>query len=155
MSNNENDQISLYCHPSKTIEGPGTSFQSLALSQNHVRNVCRTAHQYLTKLGCKINKHHCNFHYIAMPMMASQILKSVDFTKTRKSRYLEVETFFTQIKKLTNYTSRAYFIVKNSFVAEVTLKQLKVATAQRSVLAQMFKDVIFSQERERDCKLPI
>ena len=42
-----------------------------------------------------------------MPMMASQILKSVDFTKTRKSRYLEVETFFTQIKKLTNYTSRA------------------------------------------------
>ena len=42
----------------------------------------------------------CNFHYVAMPMMTSQILKSVDFTKTQKSRYLENETsFFLQIKK--------------------------------------------------------
>ena len=35
-------------------------------------------------------------------MMMSQILKSVDFTKTQKSRYLENETlFFLEIKKLT------------------------------------------------------
>ena len=27
----------------------GTSFQSLALNQEHVRNVCYTAHYYLTK----------------------------------------------------------------------------------------------------------
>ena len=34
-----------------------------------------------------------------MLMMTSQILKSVDFTKTQKSRYLENETlFFLQIK---------------------------------------------------------
>ena len=40
-----------------------------------------------------------------MPLMASQILKSVDFTKTQKSRYLENETiFFLQIKKLIYYT---------------------------------------------------
>ena len=26
------------------------------------------------------NKHKCNFHYVAMPMMASKILKSVDLT---------------------------------------------------------------------------
>ena len=33
-------------------------------------------------------------------MMTSQILKSVDFTKTQKSRYLENEKlFFIQIKK--------------------------------------------------------
>ena len=39
-------------------------------------------------------------------MMASQSLKSVDFTKTQESRYLENETFFLQIKKFMNYTSR-------------------------------------------------
>ena len=61
-------------------------------------------------------------------MITSQVLKSVDFTKTRKSRYLEKETlFFLQIKKFINYTSRAgYFIAKNSFVAEVTFKYCDV-----------------------------
>ena len=43
-----------------------------------------------------------------MLMMMSQILKSVDFTKTQKSQYLENETLlFRQIKKFINYTSRA------------------------------------------------
>ena len=43
-----------------------------------------------------------------MPMMTSQILKSVDFKKNQKSRYLENETLFLfQIKKFINYTSRA------------------------------------------------
>ena len=43
-----------------------------------------------------------------MPIMTSQILKSVDSTKTGKSRYLENETlFFLQIKKSINYASRA------------------------------------------------
>ena len=60
--------------------------------------------------------------------MTSQILKFVDFIKTQKSKYLENKTlFFLQIKKtlLYNYTSihiKGYFIVKNSFVAEVTFK---------------------------------
>ena len=36
-----------------------------------------------------------------MPMMMSQILKSVGFTKTQKSRYLKNATlFFLQIKKI-------------------------------------------------------
>ena len=39
-------------------------------------------------------------------MMTSQILKSVDFTKTQKSRYLENETLF-QINKFINCASRA------------------------------------------------
>ena len=43
---------------------------------------------------------------LAMPLMTSQILKYVDFTKTQKSRYLVNETFFLQIKKIINYTSR-------------------------------------------------
>ena len=42
---------------------------------------------------------NCNFHYVATLRMISQILKSVHFTKTQKSRYLENETFFLQIKK--------------------------------------------------------
>ena len=58
-----------------------------------------------------------------MSVMASQILKSVDFTKTEKSRYLENETsFFLQIKKFINYTARATLLQKNSFVAEATFK---------------------------------
>ena len=39
-------------------------------------------------------------------MMTSQILKSVDFTKAQKSRYLENETLFLfQIKKFINCES--------------------------------------------------
>ena len=44
MSTMETGQIFLYCCFNKIIKGPGTSFQLLALSQNHVRNVSRTAH---------------------------------------------------------------------------------------------------------------
>ena len=50
----------------------------------------------------------CNFHYKAMPIMTSQNLKSVDFTKSQKPVYLENETSFSlQIKKFINYTSKA------------------------------------------------
>ena len=45
-------------------------------------------------------------------LMTSQILKSVGFTKTQKSKYLEnKENIFLWIK--------GYFIAKNSFVVEV------------------------------------
>ena len=54
-----------------------------------------------------------------MPMMTSQILISMDFTKTQKSRYLENETFFSN--KIINYTSRATLWQKK-IVAEVTFK---------------------------------
>ena len=39
-----------------------------------------------------------------MSMMTTQILQFVDFAKTQKSKYLENETFFLQIKKLISYT---------------------------------------------------
>ena len=46
-------------------------------------------------------------------MMTSWILKSVDFIKTQKPRYLENKTlFFLQIKKLTNYTLWATLLQK-------------------------------------------
>ena len=65
-------------------------------------------------------------------MMTSQILKSMDFTKTQKSRYLENETsFFLQIKKFINYTSMATLSQKNSFVVEVTFKLLSVVTPKK------------------------
>ena len=44
-------------------------------------------------------------------MMTSQILKSVDFTKTQKSTYFENKTFFLQTKKI-NYKSRATLLQK-------------------------------------------
>ena len=44
MSAIENGLISLYCHFNKNIRESGTSFQSSALSQKHVRNVCHTGH---------------------------------------------------------------------------------------------------------------
>ena len=44
MSTIENGQILLYSHFNKIIKEPGTSFQSPALSQKRVRNVCHTAH---------------------------------------------------------------------------------------------------------------
>ena len=60
-----------------------------------------------------------------MLMMTSQILKSVDFTKTQKSRYLENETLFLfQIKKFINCALSATLWQKNSFLAEVTFKHI-------------------------------
>ena len=44
MSTIKNDQILLYCHFNKIIKGSGTSFQSPAFNQKHVRNVSHTAH---------------------------------------------------------------------------------------------------------------
>ena len=44
-------------------------------------------------------------------MMTSQILKSVDFTKTQKSRFLENKTFISSNEKF-NYLSRATYCRK-------------------------------------------
>ena len=57
-------------------------------------------------------------------MMTSHILRSVDFTKSQKPRYLENETLFSlQIKKIINYTLKATLQQKNNFVAEVTFNK--------------------------------
>ena len=103
MSPIKNGQISLFCHFNEFIKNLGTSFQSTTLSKNYVRNVCHTANWYLTNFHFDSNQDSkeismCKFHYFAMPMMTSHILKSLNFTKTQKSRYLKNKTlFFVQI----------------------------------------------------------
>ena len=53
-------------------------------------------------------------------MATSQILGSVGFTKTQKSRYLVNETlFFLQIKKNALITHQELLYCKNSFAVEV------------------------------------
>ena len=79
--------------------GPVTSLKSTALSQKYVRNVCHRSNKYLTKfilIVFRIQKHKCNFHYVAIPMMTSHILKSANSTKRQKSRYLKNKKFFLQ-----------------------------------------------------------
>ena len=88
MSTIKNGQISLYYHFNKIIKGPGTSFHSPALSQNmlemfSIQHTSSWANFILIIL---------RIHYVAMPMTTSQILKSVDFKKIQKSRYLENKT---------------------------------------------------------------
>ena len=74
----------------------------------------------LIVLRIKKNKH--NFHYVAMPMTTSQILKFVDFTKIQKSKYFENEhIIFSSNKKIHEYI-KDYFMAKNRFVAETTFK---------------------------------
>ena len=45
----KNGQILLYCCFNEIIKESGTSFQSPALNQKHLRNFYPTAHWYLTK----------------------------------------------------------------------------------------------------------
>ena len=55
-------------------------------------------------------------------MMMSQFLKSVNFTKTNISRYLENKTlFFLQVKNSLIFI-KSYLVAKNNFVAEVIFK---------------------------------
>ena len=54
--------------------------------------------------------------------MKSQVSKSVDFTKTQESRYLENKTFFFSNKKNHWLNIKTCFMPKNSFVAKVTFK---------------------------------
>ena len=61
-----------------------------------------------------------------MPMMMSQILNSVDFTKTQKSRYLENETLiFFQIKN-SLITHQGLLYGKKSFAVEVNFETYKL-----------------------------
>ena len=56
--------------------------------------------------------------------MMPEILRSVHFTKTQKSKYLENKTlFFLQIKKFINNTSRATLLRIRIFVTDIDLKK--------------------------------
>ena len=58
-------------------------------------------------------------------MLTPQILKSVNFTKTQKSRYLENKIFFLQKKKKKKslIAHQGLLYGKESFVAEVTFSR--------------------------------
>ena len=109
----ENGQILLYFHFNKIIKELGTSFQSPALIQKHIRNICQTAHQYLTKFHFD-SAQDSNETRISVTFLIQQIFKSVDFTETQKSGHLQNETFFLQKKKKKsiNYTLRATLLQK-------------------------------------------
>ena len=70
------------------------------------------------------NKHERNFHYVAMHMMMSQILKLMDFTKTQKSRYLQNEKFFFQMKKSINNTSNYLMIIWQLYLRLIIIQFL-------------------------------
>ena len=53
-----------------------------------------------------------------MPMMTPQIFKSVNFTKTQKSRHFKNKSFFLQ-KKPTLIVHQGLLYAKKSFAAEV------------------------------------
>ena len=57
-----------------------------------------------------------------MPMENSQILKTVDFAKTQKSRCLENKILISFLKKFINYTTWVTLWQKKSFLAEVIFK---------------------------------
>ena len=83
MSTIKNGQGSLHCHFNKIIKGPGTGFQSAALSQKHVRNILLYSIlvfdqvSFWRDLGFRRNKHMCNLHYVAMLNILGKILKSL------------------------------------------------------------------------------
>ena len=92
-------------------------------------------------VGLKKNK--CNFHYVAMPMMTPQIFKSVNFTKTQKSRHFKNKTFFLQKKKKkTLLVHQGLLYAKKCFAAEVIFSrrpqnQIKLLRKNRSPTRQM------------------
>ena len=77
-------------------------------------------------------------------VMTPQILKSADFTKTQKSRYLENKTlFFLQIKKFINYIHiKRCFMTKNSFVAEETFKVVCVVKLKFAFMEWFFYNLV-------------
>ena len=58
-----------------------------------------------------------------MLMMASQILKSVDFKKKQKFMYRERNIIFSSNKKNHLLHIKGYFMAKNKFAAEVNFDQ--------------------------------
>ena len=109
MSTIKNGQISLYSHFNKIIKGPGTTFQSPAFSQKHVRTVFYTAYQYLTKFyfdstqdSKEISISSTSISNVYDDVTDFEICEFHKNTKIQISRKREL--FFLQMKKFINYT---------------------------------------------------
>ena len=121
MSTIKNGQILLYCHFNKITKEPGTSFQSAAFSQKHVRNVCHTAHQYLTKFHFDRTQDSkeisISVTYIMQQYLRddinSEICRFLKNTKTAISR--EGNIIFSSNKKNYQLRIKRCFMTKNSF----------------------------------------
>ena len=111
MSTIKNGQISLYCNLIKIIKGAGTSFQSPTVKQNHVRNVCHTAHQYLTE---------CHFDSTQKLYGDVPDFEINGFLKNTKIQISRERNIFFQIIMLV--THQGLLCGKNSFEAEVNFK---------------------------------
>ena len=57
ISSNKYQQILSSCHFTKIMKGPGTSFQSLGLSQKYVGNVCHDLQYPLAKFHFNTGKY--------------------------------------------------------------------------------------------------
>ena len=98
-------------------------------------------------LGFKRNKHKRKFHYLVMPMMMSQILKSVDFTKAQKSRYLENKILFLlQIKKMdiTKPCTHLFYPALCNTLNVIRTKMLHVIGQFPQIQIERFKVVHFN-----------
>ena len=152
MSTIKNDQIWLYCHFNKLIKRAQNQFPRHKIEPKTYQKCFSYStlvfdQYFLQYLGFKRNKQKCNFHYVAMHMM-SQILKSVDFSKTQKSRNHENKAlFFLQIKKLINCASRATVWQKNVLQQRQPLRirnKLSVNARMLKIIVQDLEIIIFS-----------
>ena len=114
MSTIKNGPILLYCHFKKKNKRAWNQFSVSSIEPKTIQKCFSYSTVVFDQISLwqyvafKIYKHQYNFHYVAMPMVTSQSLKSVDFTKTQKSKYLENKIFLVQInKKIVKYSQRA------------------------------------------------
>ena len=145
MSTIKNGRILLYCHYNKITKGPGTSFQSPALSQKHVRNVCHTAHQYLTKFYSDSAQDSKETSKSVTPLSSNTYDDVTDFEicafhRNTKIQISRERNIFPSLNK----HIKGYFTAKNSFAAEVTFNRRKKLNFEYCVLLSNFLQVKFS-----------
>ena len=121
----KNWQISLYCHFNKIIQELGTSFQSPVLSQKHVRIVCLTAYQYLTKFLFQSPQDSKEISIRGISTTSNAYddvtdFKICEFHKSTKVQISRERNIFYSNKKIQYLNLKGYFIAKNSLVVENT-----------------------------------
>ena len=130
MTTMKNGQISLYCHFNKIIKRSGTSYQSPALSQKHVRNVCHTAHYDLTKFHFDKTQDSKEISKVYFLLCSNAFDGMIDFEicgfhkNTKIQISCERNIIFSSNKKIHQLHAKGNFMAKNSFAVEVTFKEL-------------------------------
>ena len=133
MSTITNREISIYCCFNKIIKGSRTSFQSPALSEKFVRNVCRPAHQYLTRFHFDSTQDSKEISISATSVMQHCLVSQVDFTKKTKFQISREQKMFTSNKKNYQLHIKGY-LMANSFVGEISLMKNQFEPKQETLL---------------------